>query len=81
MAKKASTPTFVLELPLVVTKANERIILSRLEAGRRLYNAILHEALKRLSAMRSSSEWQTARDLPKGKARNDAFKAVRAFRF
>ena len=76
MAKKSSTPTFVLELPLVVTKANERIILSRLEAGRRLYNTTLHEALKRLSAMRSSLEWQSVRELPKGKDRNDAFKAV-----
>jgi hypothetical protein len=76
MAKKSSTPTFVLELPLVVTKANERIILSRLEAGRRLYNTTLHEALKRLSAMRSSLEWQSVRELPKGKERNEAFKAV-----
>lgn len=73
---KSTTPTFVLELPLVVTKTNERIILSRLEAGRRLYNAVLHEALKRLSAMRSSLEWQLARDMPKGKERSDAFKAV-----
>ena len=76
MAKKSSTPTFVLELPLVVAKANERIILARLEAGRRLYNATLHEALKRLSTMRSSLEWQAARNLPKGKERNEAFKAV-----
>jgi putative transposase len=73
---KASTPTFVLELPLVVIKGDERIILARLEAGRRLYNATLHEALTRLSTMRSSLEWQSAQEQPKGKARNDAFKAA-----
>jgi hypothetical protein len=73
---KSSTPTFVLELPLVVTKGDERIILSRLEAGRRLYNAVLHEGLKRLSAMRSSDAWQSARKLPKGKERSDVFKAI-----
>lgn len=76
MARRSSTATFVLELPLVVTKGNERIILSRLEAGRRLFNASLHEALKRLATMRSSLEWQSARDMHKGKERNDAFKAV-----
>lgn len=76
MTKKSSTPTFVLELPLVVTKGNERIILARLEAGRRLYNATLHEALKRLATMRSSVQWQSARELPKGKDRNEAFKMV-----
>ena len=75
---KSSTSTFVLEWPLVVTKGNERIVLSRLEAGRRLYNATLHEALKRLSAMRSSPEWQVARDMTKGKERNEAFKSVNA---
>lgn len=76
MAKKPATPTFVLELPLVVTKGNARIILSRLEAGRRLYNATLHEALQRLTAMRASVQWQSARDLQKGKDRNAAFTAV-----
>jgi hypothetical protein len=63
---------------LVVTKGQKRVILSRLEAGRRLYNATLHEALKRLSAMRSSVQWQFAREMPKGKERNEAFKALNA---
>ena len=73
---KASMPSFVLELPLVVTQSDERIILSRLEAGRRLYNALLDEALKRLSAMRSSAQWQAAKALPVGKPRNEAFKSL-----
>jgi hypothetical protein len=41
-----------------------------------MYNAVLHEGLKPLSAMRSSDAWQEARELPRGKARNDAFKVV-----
>ena len=73
---KASTPSFVLELPLVVTQSDERIIISRLEAGRRLYNAVLDEALKRLSALRSSAQWQAAKVMPIGKPRNEAFKSL-----
>lgn len=79
---RAKTPTFVLELPLVVNQGDERIILSRLEAGRRLYNATLHEALKRLASMRSAEAWQGARALPAGKPRSDAISAVcKAFGF
>lgn len=79
---RAKTPTFVLELPLVVNPSDERIILSRLEAGRRLYNAALHEALKRLDLMRSAEAWKTARALPAGKTRSDAIGAVcKAFGF
>ncbi len=49
-------------------------MLGRFEAGRRLYNAVLDEALKRLGLMRQSKAWQVARSAPKGKARNQAFK-------
>lgn len=73
---RAKTPTFVLELPLVVSQSDERIILSRLEAGRRLYNAVLHEALKRLNAMRSSEDWNVARSLPAGKYRSESIGSI-----
>ncbi len=72
---KAKTPTFILELPLVVSFAQDRIMLGRMEAGRRLYNAVLHEALNRLARMRQSKDWHAARVLPKSKARSEAFKA------
>lgn len=71
---KAQSPSYILELPLVVQSPTERIMLGRFEAGRRLCNAVLDEALKRLSLMRQSRAWQSARALPKGKARNAAFK-------
>jgi len=40
MSKRCTTPSFVLEVPLVVTPDDERVLLARLEAGRRLYNAV-----------------------------------------
>lgn len=85
---KAKTPSFVLEFPLVVKPGDERILLGRLEAGRRLYNVVLQEALKRLGLMRDSKEWRAACAMPKStdkdedkkktKARNAAFNACRA---
>ncbi len=69
----AQSPSFILELPLVVQPTADRIMLGRFEAGRRLYNAVLDEALKRLDLMRQSKAWQAARGICKGKARNQAF--------
>jgi len=46
---KSKTPSFVLELPLKTTPAQESEIQIRLEAGRHLYNACLGEALKRVT--------------------------------
>jgi len=80
--KRSSTPSFVLELPLVVQPREERKLLASFEAGRRLYNACLGEALERLDRMRSSEDWHRAQALPKwvDKKRNPerraAFKAV-----
>lgn len=83
---KAKTPSFILELPLVVKPGDDRILIARLEAGRRLYNVVLQEALKRLDLMRQSKAWQAARTMPKAKdmskARREAFKHVQeAFGF
>ena len=44
---KARTPSFILELPLAVATGDERVLLGRFEAGRRLYNVLLQDALKR----------------------------------
>lgn len=71
---KATTSSFVLELPLVVQSAAERVMLGRFESGRRLFNAVLDEALKRLALMRQSKAWQAARAMPKGKERAAAFR-------
>lgn len=78
MSKRAKTPSFVLEVPLVVKPDEERILLARLEAGRRIYNAVLGDALKRIDAMRTDPDYAAARALPKKtKARSDAFAACR----
>ncbi|OGT89260.1 MAG: hypothetical protein A2286_14120 [Gammaproteobacteria bacterium RIFOXYA12_FULL_61_12] len=84
---KAETPSFVLEFPLVVKPGDERVMLGRLEAGRRLYNVVLQGALNRLKLMRESKAWQAACAMPKStdkdkdktktSARNAAFIACR----
>lgn len=66
MSKRCTTPSFVLEVPRVITPDDERVLLARLEAGRRLYNAVLGDALQRLAAMRADAAWAAACALPKG---------------
>src|SRR5579859_8241142 len=73
MSKKAKTPSFVTELPLTVDASQEHIVLSRLEAGRQVYNACLGEALKRREALLHSRAYQAARSMTAGKARTKAF--------
>ena len=78
MSKRRTTPSFVLEVPRVITPDDERVLLARLEAGRRLYNAVLGDALQRLAAMRADAAWAAACALPKGTAaRTAAFRACR----
>ncbi|NJR41102.1 MAG: transposase [Leptolyngbyaceae cyanobacterium CSU_1_4] len=65
------------EIPLVVTSQDESELLSRFQAGRQLYNALLHESMVRMNLARHSDLFQQARKLPQGKIRNDAFAAAR----
>ena len=87
--KRSKTPSYVLSLPLIVSSQNERTLLDRFELSRRVYNAVLGEALRRLEPMRNSPEWQAANNLPKkvksktnpseevlNKERQEAFKKV-----
>ena len=74
-------PTFIAELPLVVSLAQDAVMWDRFEAARRLYNAVLGDALKVLALMRESKAWAAAKDMPQGEsmskvreARNAAFK-------
>lgn len=77
------TPTFIIELPLVVSARDEREMLVRLELARQLYNACLGEALRRLDLMRESLAYARARAMPKmvgkkpNKERTAAFAALR----
>lgn len=78
MAKK-STPSFIVDLPLRVSEADDHEALVRLEFGRRLFNACLGEALRRLDLMRQSKDWQHARTLNRQsqkKERNETFKRL-----
>jgi len=77
--KRAKTPTFLLELPLQVNWSQESHVRAHLEAARSLYNALLGEAMKRLSCMRNDPAWAQARAIPRSKKqeRAQAFAALR----
>jgi hypothetical protein len=59
------TPTFLLELPLVVNAGQAKRIRGHLEAGRQFYNAALSEGQRRLRRMRADPAWQAARAIPR----------------
>ena len=61
---RCSTPTFVCEIPLHVTPPQERVLHTRFEAARQLYNALLSEALKRLRLLQQSQAYRAARRMP-----------------
>jgi putative transposase len=77
MARRAQDDCFVLELPLVTTPQQERVLEVRLDVARQVYNACLGEALRRLSLMRQSVDYQRARKLPKGRERKQMFAELR----
>lgn len=60
--KKASTPSFVITLPLVTKGRDVAVMSKRFEAGKRLYNAVLNEGLRRLNAMRRDPAWIVLRE-------------------
>jgi putative transposase len=63
--KRARTPTVLIELPLAADSVQASHLRAHLEAGRCLYNALLSEAKRRLSKMRSDPEWQAACAIPR----------------
>ena len=77
MGRRCKTPSFITEIPLEVNPAQEKILLKRLDAGRRVYNACLGETLNRLQKMRDSDAYQAARAMPPGQGRSKAFAEVR----
>jgi len=66
-AKRAKNPSFVCEVPLVLSGADERVLAVRFDIARQTYNACLSEALRRLGLMRQSRAYQAACKLPRGK--------------
>lgn len=73
---KATTPSFILELPLKMGSKNERQILHRFEIKRRLYNAVLGELLIRLKRRNTQSAWFEALKIENLTQRRDALKAI-----
>src|SRR3989440_1913308 len=73
------TPTFLLELPLVVDQAQAKRLRAHLEAARQLYNALLGEALSRMQRMKADPRWQQARAISRSQKheRAAAFSQVR----
>lgn len=83
MARK-TTPSFVVEIPLITTSNDLAVLAARLEAGRQLYNATLSEAKKRLFLVRNSELYQLAKAVPKTQKKELALafqKAREAYRY
>lgn len=75
------TPSFVVELPLVLAGADERILHIRFDCARQAYNALLREGLRRLALLRQSRALRAAQAMPKHtkaekRTRNAAFRAL-----
>jgi hypothetical protein len=77
--RRQKTPTFLLELPLVVNAGQAKRIRGHLEAGRQFYNAVLCEGQRRLRRMQADPAWQEARAIPRThkQERRVAFSALR----
>jgi hypothetical protein len=77
--RSQKTPTFLLELPLVVNSGQSKRIRGHLEVGRQFYNAVLSEGQRRLRRMRADPAWQEARAIPRThkQERRAAFSALR----
>jgi transposase len=77
--KRATTPTFLLELPLRLDPGQANRLRAHLEVARCFYNALLGEALARMQRMRRDPSWQAARALPRShkQERSAAFARLR----
>lgn len=62
---KTVTPSFVIEIPLIVSSQIEKELLARFQAGRQLYNACLNEAMVRVNLIQNSEAWLKAKTLPR----------------
>ena len=83
MSRKATTPSYVVELPLEVsTPEARRQLLALFSAGTRLTNVMVQHGRNVVAAVRADPAWAAARKLPnktlpQRKARQAAFAAVR----
>ncbi|GGA35952.1 transposase [Okeania sp. KiyG1] len=68
---RATTPSFITELPLKVSSQQNRELEARFNAAMRLYNACLNEAKVRMELVKNSSAYQQAKSLPLFVTRNN----------
>lgn len=73
----ARSESFACEVELATTPHERRVLRSRMEAARQLYNACLGELLRRLDAARRDPGWERAGGMAKGRERSAAFRALR----
>ncbi|MBD0364325.1 MAG: hypothetical protein ICV55_16410 [Coleofasciculus sp. C3-bin4] len=77
-SKSLPTPSFVCELPLVVSSKHEGVLLARFEAARQMYNACLGEAMRRVKLIRQSKNFAIAGSLKRNNPeRKVLFKCAR----
>ncbi|MDY6902813.1 MAG: transposase, partial [Cyanobacteriota bacterium] len=78
--RASTTSSFITELPLKVDSKLEKLLSSRFQAARQLYNACLNEALIRMELVRDSESYKQAKKLNQQKdkkQRNELFKTAR----
>ena len=78
---RTTTASFICELPLQASSADEHELLIRLDCARMVYNACLGESLRRLTQLHESRAYKEARKMPKGiRGSEAAQKCTQAFR-
>ncbi len=73
---KATTPSFITEIPLHTSSKEQAVLRKRFWAAKQQYNALLGEALKRLRNMRADKRYQEARELYKQKGKKTEGKVL-----
>ncbi len=73
---RATTPSFVTEIPLKTNSKQQAILRKRFWAAKQQYNALLGEALKRLNAMRADKRFEQAKNLYKQKGKKQEAKKL-----
>jgi hypothetical protein len=73
---RATTSSFIIELPLKTDSHTEKVLLQRLDSARQIMNACTGEALRRLNLMRESKSFRAACNMRRGEARTAAFKEL-----
>lgn len=73
---KAKTPSYVLELELLVSSHDRKVLNKKLEVGRQIYNAVLGKAIKCLHRVRSDKEYQNLLKEPSSKERNTRLREI-----